>query len=512
MIPVLGLLTLLGCGQSEPAGHGHSHGSGGHSHGGGGHGDHGEEEGESVAITRWADGYELFVELDAPVVGQRFNYHAHVTRMADNHAATSGVLSMRFEEDGFAIESHTDQEVARSGIFAKDAPSPTKPGDYRLFFTYVDGEDRVQWDGGTVTVGAAEPVAHEGEDEGEITFLKETQWQVPFAVAEAAERGLAPTVKASAVVSVAPGQSTVVAAPVEGLLAWSDGLPVVGRRVKRGERIAALVPAGAAESWSRLQADVATAQVDLGLAEKELARVEALRARDLLPERRLAEAKAGVERATAELSASQRQVSALSSERSGAMPIRAPADGVIAAVGGAHGEKVGAGAPLVTVASGSGVMLEGRVHDRRRTELSAVASVSVKRGDWTEPRALADATVLNERLIFDPATLSAPLTVLADDPEGLAIGDLVELEVAVGEPDPRLAIPRSAVVEINGQDVVFVQKTGESFTRRRVTLGVADPTHVEVLSGIQPGDMVVVEGGFDVHVASLSGALESHRH
>jgi membrane fusion protein, heavy metal efflux system len=506
LIPLL--LALTGCGQSDPAGHGHAHGPGGE------HAPHGEEEeeGESIAITRWTEGYELFVELDAPVVGQRFKYHAHITRMADNHAATSGVMSLRFEQEGFAAESHTDNEVARAGIFAKDAPAPTKAGEYRLIFSYVDGDDRVEWDGGIVTVGAAAPVAHAGENEGEITFLKETQWQIPFAVSPAAELGLSPTVRASAVVSAAPGQSTVVAAPVEGLLAWSDGLPVVGRRVTRGERLAALVPAGAAESWSRLQADLATARVDLDLAQKELARVEGLRTQDLLSERRLEEAKAGVERASAQLSGNQRRVSALTSERSGAMPILAPTAGLVVAVGGAHGDKVEAGAALVTVASGDGVMLQGRVHDRTRTELGTVSSVAVKRGDWEAPRALTGAQVLTERLVFDARTLSAPITVLADDPAGLSVGDLVELEVGVGEPTPRLAVPRSAVVEINGQDVVFVQKTGESFTRRRVTLGVSDPTHIEVLTGIEPGDMVVVDGGFDVHVASLSGALESHKH
>ena len=503
------LLAILGCGSTPSGGHGHDHGDHGHGHGGG-HGE--EEEGESIAITRWTDTHELFVELDTPVAGQRFAYHAHVTRMVDNHAATSGTLSMRFEEDGFAVESHNDGEVARPGIFAQDAAAPGQPGEYRLLFSYVDGDERADWDGGVVTVGASEAVPHDGEDEGEISFLKETQWQVPFAVAPAAEVELSPTVDASAVVSPAPGQSTVVAAPVEGLLAWSDGLPVVGRRVQRGERLAALVPAGAAESWSRLQAGVATATADLDLAEKELARVEDLRSRDLLPERRLQEAQAGVERARAELSANRRRVSALTSERSGAMPIRAPADGIVVAVGGAHGEKVEAGAPLVSVASGPGVMLEGRVHDRRRTELDRVSSVTVHRGDWDGPRVLPAARVLTERLVFDAHTLSAPLTVVADDPAGLSVGDLVQLQVGVGEPEPRLAVPRTAVIEINGQDVVFVQKTGESFTRRRVVLGVADPTHIEVLSGIEPGDMVVAEGGFDVHVASLSGALESHRH
>ena len=122
------------------------------------------------------------------------------------------------------------------------------------------------------------------------------------------------------------------------------------------------------------------------------------------------------------------------------------------------------------------------------------------------------AAVLTEELVTDPHTLSAPLLVRAPAGSGLRPGDLVELSVGVGSTRPALTIPRSAVIEINGQDVVFVQKTGESFTRRRVVLGDGNAHHVTIERGLTPGDMVVTEGGFDVHVASLSGALESHRH
>jgi len=500
-------LFALGCGGQPDAGHGHSHG------GGGGHA-HAEDDGSSIAITRWKAGYELFVELDAPVAGQALAYHAHVTRMADNHAADTGTLSFRFEQDGFAVESHSNHAVARAGIFSTTAAAPGEPGDYELLFTYVDGDDRVEWSGGPVQVGDGEHVIHVGEDEGEVSFLKETQWQIPFAVARAKDRGLAPTLTVGASVQAAPGTTTVVAAPVEGLLAWADDLPVVGRWVERGERLATLIPAGAAEHWSRLQADLSSARIDQGLAEKELARVEDLASRDLLPARRLDEARAGVERAAAERSATQRRVSALTSGGAGAVPIRAPADGYVISVGAEHGVAVSAGTPLVSVSSGSGVLIEGRVHDRSQSELGALASLAVHRGDWAAPKDLlpAGGELLTERLMFDPHTLSAPISVLIADDVGLVPGDIVELQVGVGEPVPRLAVPRSAVVEINAQDVVFVQKTGESFTRRRVVLGVADPTHVEIVSGINAGEMVVTEGGFDVHVASLSGALESHKH
>ncbi|MCO4769694.1 MAG: efflux RND transporter periplasmic adaptor subunit [Deltaproteobacteria bacterium] len=505
------LFLLAGCAPG-PAPHGHSHGGADHHGGGADH--HAEDEGESIAITRWTDSHELFVELDAPVVGTAFAYHAHVTRLADNHAATEGSLTLRFEQDGFAVESHTDEAVARPGIFAQEAAAPSKAGTYDLVVTYSNGPERAEWAGGTVVVGATGPEPHEADDEGEIGFLKEGQWQVPFRVMLAAEVELAPTAKIPAMARPAPSTTAVVAAPTDGLLAWSSSLPVVGRRVTAGERLATLIPAGASEHWTRLQADVATARIDLDLAHKELTRVRDLTTRELLPARRLAEAEAAVERATAQVDASERRASALSSGSTGAVSVKAPASGIIVSVGAGHGEDVHAGAPLIGVSSSSALLLEGHVHERLEDELAPGTGLYALRGGWDEPRDLAEAggRLLTERLIYDKDGLSAPISVLVESDVGLAPGDLVELQIGVGAPSSALAVPRSAIVEVSGQTVVFVQKTGESFTRRRVVLGRSDARFVEVLSGVSAGDMVVVEGGFDVHVASLSDGLESHRH
>lgn len=500
---------LAACGET-PAEHGHSHGDD--------HGadpaDHGDEAGESIAVTRWTAEHELFVELDAPVAGQAFAYHAHVTRLADNHAATAGALTIRFEQDGFAVESHTDPAVARPGIFAAEATPPSQPGAYQLRFSYADGDERAEWDAGEVRVGQGAAIAHPDQSEGEIGFLKESQWQVPFAVAPATERPMAELVRAAGVARPAPGSTAVVAAPVEGLVAWADALPVVGRTVRRGERLATLVPAGAAQHWATLHSDVATARIDRDLADAAVRRLERLEGGALVSERRTYEARAELARSAERLLAAERRLSALTSGSASAVAIRAPADGLIVAVGAGHGEAVAAGAPLVSVSPDDAVLIEGRVHARTTSALSPVASLTAMRGDWPAPRDLlaAGASVVTERLVFDARTLSAPVSVLAPAGSGLSPGDLVELSIGVGAGAPRLSVPRTAVIEINGQDIVFVQKTGESFAGRRVTLGVADATHVEITSGLEPSEMVVVEGGFDVHIASLSGALESHRH
>lgn len=514
-LALLGSLLTLACG--APGGGGHDHGPGGHDHGGdhghgGGHDDH-EEEGVSLAITRWTETHELFVELDAPVAGAPFAYHAHVTRMADNHAATEGTLTIRFDRDGSAAESHTDPAVARPGIFAAEGKAPAEPGVYQLVFSYVHGDERAVWSAGAVTVGAGAPEAGEAEAEGEITFLKEAQWQVPFHVGPAAMRPIAPVVRASGVVRPSPAASAVVAAPAEGLWVWSDVLPVVGRQVQRGDRLGLLLPAAAAEHGATLQGELQTARIDRELAEADLRRVEALTGDALVSGRRVDEARAALARAEAHLKAAERRLSALSSGEAGAIAVRAPASGTLVAVGAGNGEVVRAGEALVTVVSGEGALIDARVHARTTDALSPLYSLTAldAQGRALDLQALG-ATVLTERLVFDPDSLSAPLAILVPPGSGLRFGDLVELELGVGLAPAAVTVPRSAVVEINSQDVVFVQKTGESFTRRRVTLDARDATHVVVLAGVEAGEMVVQEGGFDVHVASLSGALESHRH
>jgi len=492
-------MLLLGC-APEPAGHGHSHG-GDHAH---------AEDSDSITLTRWTDAYELFVELDAPQAGHPVAYHAHVTRLQDNHAATSGTLTVAFQDAGFVVESHTDTDVARAGIFASHAVAPAKPGKYALRFVYLDGSERAEWDGGTLMVGESKPEPQDDEPQGEIAFTKELQWQVPFAVQTAIERPLSTELVAPAIVGPAPSAARVVAAPVDGLFAWTEGLMAVGRQVSEGDRLGTLIPAGSAGHWSQAQADLAAARVRLNLAEKEGVRVTDLADQDLLSEKRRDEAHAAIDLARARLRKAQRDARMLTTGATG-VAIVAPVTGLIVEGDVRHGDPVHAADPLFTVTSGPTTLIEGRVHQRTLVDLTQVTAVWVVRGDWEEPALLPATSLLTHRLVFDD-TLSAPVSVLATDDVGLTVGDLVELHLLVGAPEPRLAIPRSSVVEINGQDVVFVQVSGESFSRRRVTLGMADPHGVEIRSGLSPGERVVTEGGFDVHVASLSGSLDSHRH
>ena len=80
------------------------------------------------------------------------------------------------------------------------------------------------------------------------------------------------------------------------------------------------------------------------------------------------------------------------------------------------------------------------------------------------------------------------------------------------EPKLTAAVPVSSVLDDSGTNVVFVQSGGESFERRPVKLGIRDGEHVEVTSGIKPGEWVVATGAYSVKLASMSTESVGHGH
>ena len=65
--------------------------------------------------------------------------------------------------------------------------------------------------------------------------------------------------------------------------------------------------------------------------------------------------------------------------------------------------------------------------------------------------------------------------------------------LAVREAHDAVTVPAAAVVRADGRDAVWVVRDGKA-SRVVVTLGVQGPDKVQVVSGVVPGDRVVVKG------------------
>ena len=504
-------LLLVGCS---------AHGSGDHDdHGGhgdhGSHGGHGDDEGVSLAYTRWTDSHELFIELDAPVAGKPFGYHAHVTRMADNHAATSGAIAFQFAQDGAPKKTIKDSHVARPGIFSSTAAAPDAPGDYELSLWYADGDERASWSLGTVRVGTS-PVAGEDPPEGEITFLKEAQWQIPFRVELPEQRAVHRVSRVAGQITPDPRLEAIVTAPTTGVVLWDreGGPPVVGAELVRGELLGHLVGAASAEHWTSVRMEAESARTALQRASTDLERLEPLVADGLVSELRLVEARSVLRQAEARVQAAEGRERQLAGSSGRPIPLKAAASGVISALRIPHGEAVQAGTPLLLVADPSSAVLRARLPATDMAHIDEVRWGLVTQPGNGVPTSLEalGAEPLTQGLVVEPGSQSVPVAWRLDDSGGLRLGEQVVLELGLGSGTTGLAVPRSAVVEVNTRPYLFVIIGGESFTRRAVKLGAHSAEWVEVVAGLGPHERVVTEGGFDVYVASLGGALESHRH
>jgi multidrug efflux pump subunit AcrA (membrane-fusion protein) len=115
--------------------------------------------------------------------------------------------------------------------------------------------------------------------------------------------------------------------------------------------------------------------------------------------------------------------------------------------------------------------------------------------------------------VLDASTRTLPMTFAFDNRgPSLPIGQSLFLHLLLDETSPHPAVPAGAVVDDAGRPIVFVQREGETFERRAVTLGPRAGDLVQVIEGLKPGERVVTKGAYLVRLASLSTTVPAHGH
>ncbi|HXX44416.1 MAG TPA: efflux RND transporter periplasmic adaptor subunit [Candidatus Acidoferrales bacterium] len=86
----------------------------------------------------------------------------------------------------------------------------------------------------------------------------------------------------------------------------------------------------------------------------------------------------------------------------------------------------------------------------------------------------------------------------------------VDVRILVNEKDSALVVPRGAVRTEQGSHFVFVVE-GDRLRQREVSLGIANSTSYEVLSGLGETDQVAVSSNLDLHDGTVVRSDEAHR-
>ncbi len=188
--------------------------------------------------------------------------------------------------------------------------------------------------------------------------------------------------------------------------------------------------------------------------------------------------------------------------------VSTPIDGVVLARNAALGGVASEGDTLFEVADLSALWVDLHIFGADTQHIGPGAAVMVTRiGDGRS----AETTL--ERILPGTATASQSAVARASLPNDDAMwrpGAAVRARVTVAEKPVPVAVPLAALQTFRGRDVVFV-RVGDTYEVRPVELGQRDAMQVEILSGILPGDQVVVEQSYLVK-ADIEKSGASHDH
>jgi multidrug efflux pump subunit AcrA (membrane-fusion protein) len=247
-----------------------------------------------------------------------------------------------------------------------------------------------------------------------------------------------------------------------------------GDRVKKGQLIAELDTRAIRLQLEQAKAGLAVAEANQKDAQRNLERMERLKSENAVSEQQYEQVRLAFEAAEAQLQQAKAAAN-LANHNLEVSIMRAPFSGVVASrnadVGDVINPMMGGFSPTSGVAT---------LMDFLRVKIDIeVSSQDIAR-------------IVN--LAADPSTKKFGVRIVMNNP-GLELrpNTFGEISLEVSSHEDALVVPQKAVLE---NKYVFIALDDNTAARKEVLLGLQNTDMVEVTSGINEGDLVVVEGNY----------------
>lgn len=470
-------------------------------------GSHVGEEIPRLSHTLWTDKTELFVEFPALIVGNPSKFAAHFTILDKHQPIKDGSVTVSLIKGNNGIRN-TAESPSSPGIFSPTI-QPKEAGSYQLVFELKtpDYSDKITIGDVTVYANADEVIKALGaaEDDGSISFLKEQAWKIDFQTAPVVSGKIYDVINTSGVWMPSPGSVKSLAAKSNGVVDFKVINLTEGTAVKRGQLLMSLNSQGLASN--NLSTDIASAKAKFQQAKSEYDRKKKLYESKIVPKSEFEKVESSFEIAKANY---QSLVSGVSG---GSKQIRAPFDGFIKSITVSNGDYVEQGVALVTVGTHQSRVLKAQLAPNYGLTMGNVQGIWYQDNDnqWKD---VTDAEGKILSIGKDVERENPLISVFAEvnATVDMPIGSLTLVQIAMGNATQNTMIPVNALLEDYGSYSVIVQLSGESFERRPVKIEKRNGENVEILEGLQVGEVVVTTGAYQVKMASMSGSTPAHGH
>ena len=309
-------------------------------------------------------------------------------------------------------------------------------------------------------------------------------------------------IKTSGQVLAAQGDESVAVATVAGVVSF-HGKVTEGMSVGKGSTLLTISSSNIADGDP-----VQRARIAYEISKKEYERMKALVKNKIVSDKDFAQAEQNYENARISYEALAK------GNTKGGQAISSPIGGYVKNILVKEGDYVTIGQPLVSVTQNRRLFLRAEVSEKYYPYLCTIGSANFKTPYDNKVYALKE---LSGRLLsFGKSagdnSFYVPVTFEFDNKGDIIPGSFVEVYLLSTPMENVISLPRTALTEEQGLFFVYLQLDEEGYKKQEVTLGADNGQSVQILTGVKAGDPVVVNGAYQVKLASASNAIPAHSH
>lgn len=270
----------------------------------------------------------------------------------------------------------------------------------------------------------------------------------------------------------------------------------VGDHVEKDTLIARVDATDLKLALDAASANVEAARIRRSVSADELARVQALSQKGFAAQSALDRASGEAEQAARayEVAVAQRDQA---QNQAAYTELKADAPGIVTEIRADVGQVVSAGTPVVTVARDGEKEVAFAVPEQTVTGLAKGLQVRV--APWADQTLKLTGTIREIAGAADPASRTFAVRVAlpaeASDNPRLRLGMTATVEIDLPAAADAVVVPLSALAKSGADTVVWLyDRATSTVAPRRVETGPGAPDGVRILSGLAPGDIVIVAG------------------
>lgn len=367
-----------------------------------------------------------------------------------------------------------------------------------------DGHEHGNEDGHNHSEGDGHDHGKESGDIEEIAFSKEQAKLVGLSTETVSPGTFYQAIKTSGQIQASQGNEVVIAATSNGIVSFTNPSITDGSAVNAGQSVVTI------SAKKLLEGDpAAKAKIAYDIALKEYQRAEGLVKDQIISAKEFEQVKLRYETARTAYEAQASNITA------SGVSVTSPISGYIKNRLVAQGEYVSVGQPIATVSQNKSLQLRAEVSENNFKMLKSISSANFKPAYDNIVYKLSD---LNGRLLSygkssGDQTFYIPVTFEFDNIGDIIPGAFTEVYLLSSPQENIISVPVSSVTEEQGLNFVYLRLDEEGYKKQEVTLGQNNGERVQILSGLNKGDKVVVKGVYQVKLAATSSVMpEGHSH